>query len=125
MSVQAPCDAAAGLPARLGQSSERGRGPASSPTGGQDGADRRAAEALAARTDWPALYDLDRLAVNEVPVVAAVYHDDMYVDREHALAAAGAVRGLRTWVTDAYAHDGVRADAAVLDRLIAMSRGEA
>ncbi|WNI33719.1 alpha/beta fold hydrolase [Streptomyces sp. ITFR-6] len=86
---------------------------------------RGAAEALAARTDWPALYDLDRLAANEVPVVAAVYHDDMFVDREHALATAEAVRGLRTWVTDAYAHDGVRADAAVLDRLIAMGRGEA
>ncbi|WP_328325939.1 MULTISPECIES: alpha/beta fold hydrolase [unclassified Streptomyces] len=85
---------------------------------------RGAAEALAARTDWPALYDLDRLAANEVPVVAAVYHDDMYVDREQALATAGAVRGLRTWVTDAYAHDGVRADAAVLDRLIAMADGE-
>ncbi|MEU8504557.1 alpha/beta fold hydrolase [Streptomyces brevispora] len=85
---------------------------------------RGAAEALAARTDWPALYDLDRLAANEVPVLAAVYHDDMFVDREQALATADAVRGLRTWVTDAYAHDGVRADAAVLDRLIAMGRGE-
>jgi hypothetical protein len=65
------------------------------------------------------------LAANEVPVVAAVCHDDMYVDREQALVTADAVRGLRTWVTDAYAHDGVRADAAVLDRLIAMARGEA
>ncbi|WP_299539224.1 alpha/beta fold hydrolase [uncultured Streptomyces sp.] len=86
---------------------------------------RAAADALAAREDWPALYDLDRLAANEVPVVAAVYHDDMYVDREQSLATAAAVRGLRTWVTDAYAHDGVRADAAVLDRLFAMARGEA
>lgn len=85
---------------------------------------RGAAEALAARTDWPALYDLDRLAANQVPVVAAVYHDDMFVDREQALATADAVRGLRTWVTDAYAHDGVRADAAVLARLIAMADGE-
>ncbi|MEE1772566.1 OPT/YSL family transporter [Streptomyces sp. JV185] len=85
---------------------------------------RGAAEALAARTQWPALYDLDRLAANEVPVVAAVYSDDMYVDREQALATADAVRGLRTWVTDAYAHDGVRADAAVLDRLITMAHGQ-
>ncbi|MGW8889194.1 alpha/beta fold hydrolase [Streptomyces sp. NPDC055749] len=85
---------------------------------------RGAAGILAARTDWPPLYDPDRLAANEVPVVAAVYHDDMYVDREHALATADAVRGLRTWVTAAYAHDGVRADAAVLDRLIAMARHE-
>ncbi|MFF5898738.1 alpha/beta fold hydrolase [Streptomyces argenteolus] len=82
-----------------------------------------AAEALAARTDWPALYDLDRLAANKVPVVAAVYHDDMYVDREHALATAGAVRGLRTWVSHDHAHDGVRADPAVLDRLLAMADG--
>lgn len=86
---------------------------------------RASAELLAARTDWPALYDLDRLAGNEVPVVAAVYARDMYVDREQALATAGRVRGLRTWATDAYAHDGVRADAAVLDRLLAMARGGA
>lgn len=74
--------------------------------------------------ELPALYELDRLAANEVPAVAAVYHDDMYVDREQALATAGAVRGLRTWVADAYAHDGVRADAAVLDRPIAMADGK-
>ncbi|MFC8227954.1 alpha/beta fold hydrolase [Streptomyces sp. NPDC057287] len=85
---------------------------------------RGAAEALAARTDWPALYDLSRLAANEVPVVAAVYHDDMYVDREQSLATAGAVRGLRVWVTPDHAHDGVRADAAVFDRLLAMANGE-
>ncbi|MFD6427061.1 alpha/beta fold hydrolase [Streptomyces sp. NPDC060198] len=83
---------------------------------------REAAGHLAARADWPALYDLDRLAANTVPVVAAVYQDDMYVDREQSLATAAAVRGLRTWVTPTYAHDGVRADRAVLDRLIAMAR---
>ena len=37
-------------------------------------------ELLAARDDWAPLYDLDRLAANEVPVAAAVYFDDMYVD---------------------------------------------
>ena len=41
---------------------------------------REVADLLAARTDWPALYDLDALASNEVPLEAAVYHDDMYVD---------------------------------------------
>jgi hypothetical protein len=65
------------------------------------------------------LYDPDRLAVNEVPVAAAVYHDDMYVDTEHSLATARSIRGLRAW------HDGVRAGGSrVLDRLIAMSRDE-
>ncbi|WP_320784289.1 alpha/beta fold hydrolase [Streptomyces sp. CRN 30] len=85
---------------------------------------RDTADRLAHRTDWPPLYDLDRLAANEVPVVAAVYHDDMFVDRDHALETAGLVRGLRRWVTDAHAHDGVRADAAVFDRLLAMARGQ-
>jgi pimeloyl-ACP methyl ester carboxylesterase len=85
---------------------------------------RDAAENLAHRTDWPALYDPDRLAGNEVPVVAAVYHDDMFVDREHSLETAAHVRGLRTWVSRAHAHDGIRTDAAVLDRLLAMARGE-
>ncbi|WP_335933566.1 alpha/beta fold hydrolase [Streptomyces sp. PTD5-9] len=85
---------------------------------------RGAADELARRTDWPPLYDLDRLASNTVPVVAAVYHDDMFVDREQSLRTAGLVRGLRPWITDAHAHDGVRVDPAVFDRLLAMARGE-
>ncbi|MET9800295.1 alpha/beta fold hydrolase [Streptomyces sp. NPDC006368] len=87
---------------------------------------RETAELLAARTDWPALYDAGRLAANTVPVAAAVYHDDMYVDTAHSLATARAVGSLRTWVTDEYEHDGVRASGhRVLDRLLALARGEA
>ncbi|SEQ37999.1 alpha/beta fold hydrolase [Streptomyces radiopugnans] len=85
---------------------------------------REAAHLLAGRTDWPPLYDADRLAANRVPVAAAVYHDDMYVDREHSLRTAAAVRGLRPWITNAHAHDGVRVDPAVYGRLLAMVRGE-
>ncbi|MDX3853487.1 alpha/beta fold hydrolase [Streptomyces sp. AK02-01A] len=86
---------------------------------------RETAEILAARTDWPQLYDAGRLAANEVPVAAAVYHDDMYVDTEHSLRTARAIRGLRTWVTDEYEHDGVRAGGPrVLDRLLALARDE-
>ncbi|AZQ32646.1 alpha/beta fold hydrolase [Streptomyces cyaneochromogenes] len=87
---------------------------------------RETAELLAARTDWTPLYDSARLAANEVPVAAAVYHDDMYVDTAHSLATARAVRGLRTWVTDEFEHDGVRAGGPrVLDRLLALTRDEA
>ncbi|MFF6987741.1 alpha/beta fold hydrolase [Streptomyces sp. NPDC010273] len=87
---------------------------------------RDTAELLAARTDWQPLYDPARLAVNEVPVAAAVYHDDMYVDATHSLETARAIRGLRTWVTDEFEHDGVRAGGPrVLDRLIALTRDEA
>lgn len=87
---------------------------------------RETVELLAARTDWTPLYDSARLAANEVPVAAAVYHDDMYVDTEHSLATARAIRGLRTWVTDEFEHDGVRAGGPrVLDRLLALTRDEA
>jgi pimeloyl-ACP methyl ester carboxylesterase len=86
---------------------------------------RETADLLAARTDWPPLYDPARLAANEVPVAAAVYHDDMYVDTEHSLTTARSVRGLRTWVTDEFEHDGLRAGGPrVLDRLLALARGE-
>ncbi|OSP42824.1 MULTISPECIES: alpha/beta fold hydrolase [unclassified Streptomyces] len=87
---------------------------------------RETAGLLAARTDWTPLYDPARLAVNEVPVAAAVYHDDMYVDTAHSLRTARAIRGLRTWVTDEFEHDGVRAGGPrVLDRLLALARDEA
>ncbi|MFF1735798.1 alpha/beta fold hydrolase [Streptomyces sp. NPDC058247] len=86
---------------------------------------RETAELLAARTDWAPLYDSARLAANEVPAVAAVYHDDMYVDTAHALSTARAIKGLRTWVTDEFEHDGLRAGAPrVLDRLLAMLHGD-
>jgi pimeloyl-ACP methyl ester carboxylesterase len=86
---------------------------------------RSCADELAAYDAWPALYDPGRLAANTVPVAAAVYYDDMYVDREHSMRTASAVRGLIPWVTNEYAHNGVSADARVLDRLIDLVRGRA
>jgi pimeloyl-ACP methyl ester carboxylesterase len=87
---------------------------------------REAADLLAERGDWPPLYDPTRLAANEVPVTAAVYYHDMYVNRELSMQTARAIRGLRTWVTSEYEHDGLRVSSGkVLDRLIAMSRGNA
>ncbi|WP_318200012.1 alpha/beta fold hydrolase [Streptomyces sp. SCL15-4] len=86
---------------------------------------RETAGLLAARTDWRPLYDPARLAANEVPVAAAVYHDDMYVDAAHSLRTAAAIRGLRPWVTNEYEHDGLRTGAPrVLDRLLALVRDE-
>jgi pimeloyl-ACP methyl ester carboxylesterase len=87
---------------------------------------REVAELLAERDGWPALYDPARLAACEVPAVAAVYHDDMYVDFGFSMRTAAAIRGLRPWVTNEYEHDGLRVSSGrVLDRLIAMVRGEA
>jgi pimeloyl-ACP methyl ester carboxylesterase len=85
----------------------------------------KAAQILAERDDWPPLYDADRLAVNDVPAAAAVYFDDMYVPAEFSVPTARAIRGLRPWVTNEYEHDGLRvSNGDVLDRLIAMVRGE-
>ncbi|MCO1594229.1 alpha/beta hydrolase [Micromonospora sp. RHAY321] len=86
---------------------------------------RETAELLARRAEWPDLYDPQQLARNEVPVVAAVYHDDMYVDTDDSLATARSVCGLRTWITNEYEHDGLRvSDGRVLDRLIRLARDE-
>jgi len=86
---------------------------------------REAADILAERDDWPPLYDPTRLAANEVPVTAAVYYSDMYVDRELSMQTARAIRGLQAWVTSEYEHDGLRvSNGAVLDRLLGMARGD-
>ncbi|HEY2314369.1 MAG TPA: alpha/beta fold hydrolase [Streptosporangiaceae bacterium] len=82
-----------------------------------------AAELLAARADWPALYDPGQLARTDIPVAAAIYFEDMYVPRELSLATAAGIRGLRYWITNEFEHDGLRAgDGRVLDRLIGLAR---
>jgi pimeloyl-ACP methyl ester carboxylesterase len=58
--------------------------------------------------DWPAVYDVQQLQKNEVPVYAAVYIDDMYVDFNYSMEAASAIRGCKTYVTNAMYHDAVR-----------------
>lgn len=84
------------------------------------------ADLLAARSGWPALYDPERLAANTVPVAAAVYFDDMYVDAELSLATAAAIPGLRAWVTNEVEHNGLRlAPDRVFGRLLNMLRGRA
>ncbi|MFD0419980.1 alpha/beta fold hydrolase [Streptomyces sp. NPDC127108] len=85
-----------------------------------------AADLLADRTDWPPLYDLERLAANEVPLAAIVYHDDMYVDAGLSLRTACQVGAARVWVTNEWEHDGVTASGGrVLERLRAMAAGRA
>jgi hypothetical protein len=78
-----------------------------------------AADALATRSDWGPLYDLDRLGANTVPVAAAVYHDDMYVDAGLSLETARVVGNVDAWVTNEYEHDGL-GEERVLERLMEM-----
>jgi len=84
---------------------------------------KEAAELLAAKEDWPTLYDPDALSANEVPVAAAVYENDMYVEREYSLETAAAIRGAKAWQTADYEHNGLRADGPkILERLLQMTR---
>ncbi|HEY3764523.1 MAG TPA: alpha/beta fold hydrolase [Gaiellales bacterium] len=86
---------------------------------------REAADLLADR-EWARLYDPEQLRRNEVPAAAAVYANDMYVERAFSELTAAGIRGLRPWVTSEYEHDGLRADGErILGRLIDLARGRA
>jgi pimeloyl-ACP methyl ester carboxylesterase len=86
---------------------------------------RDAADLLADHS-WPRLYDADQLARNDVPAAAAIYAEDMYVERTFSEQTAAQVRRLRPWLTNEYEHNALRADGArVLDRLITLARGRA
>ncbi len=81
-----------------------------------------AAEALAAHPHYAPLVDATRLAANEVPVAAAIYFDDLYVDAGLSLDTAGRIGNTQAWVTNEYEHDGLRASPAVFARLRDMVR---
>jgi pimeloyl-ACP methyl ester carboxylesterase len=84
---------------------------------------RDAAQLLADHA-WPRLYDEARLAANDVPVAAAIYAEDMYVERRYSEQTAAQIRGLRPWLTNEFRHHGLRIDAdRVLGRLIELVRG--
>ncbi|MEU0089217.1 alpha/beta fold hydrolase [Kribbella sp. NPDC006257] len=81
-----------------------------------------AANLLASYDDWTPLYDVDRLAANQVPVATAIWHDDMYVDAELSLRTAARVGNLTPWITNEWQHDGGTASGgSVLDRLISLA----
>jgi pimeloyl-ACP methyl ester carboxylesterase len=86
---------------------------------------REAAEILAAREDWPQLYDPAILQQNQVPVAAAVYYDDMYVERENSEKTAALIQGIKLWITNEHEHSALRLHGeAVFERLYGMLHGE-
>jgi len=86
----------------------------------------REAAQLLARHEWPVLYDSAVLAVNEVPCAAAIYTEDMYVERAFSEETAAQIPGMRAWVTSEYDHNGLRADGPrVLGHLVDLVRGRA
>lgn len=87
---------------------------------------RDAADILAAYDGWPCLYDVAALEANEVPGAAAVYYDDMYVERAFSEETARQIRGLKVWVTNEYQHNALRSEGEkVLGRLLDLLRGDA
>ena len=82
------------------------------------------AEILAQFSDWSPLYNKAQLSQNSVPCVAAVYYDDMYVEREFS-EITGNILNARMWITNEYNHSGLRTSGEkVIDRLLRMLRGE-
>ena len=71
------------------------------------------------------IYDQVRLAANEVPLQAAVYFDDMYVDSGLQLDTLSRVGASHAWVTNEFEHDGLHGDA-VFKHLFeeALNRGD-
>ena len=58
-------------------------------------------------THFGCLYDADQLARNEVPLQAAVYFDDLYVDSGLQLDTLSRVGNAHAWVTNEFEHDGL------------------
>ena len=83
---------------------------------------REAAHLLADHA-WAPLYDTDQLRANEVPSAAAIYVNDMYVERQFSEETASLIPNLRPWITNEYEHNALRIDGGrVLDRLIDLAR---
>jgi len=72
------------------------------------------AEHLAKCNDWAPLYDATKLAQNTVPVYAASYFDDQYVDFELAQQTARSIKNCKVWITNAAYHDAIRAKGEVV-----------
>ena len=76
-------------------------------------------------TSWDKIYDPQRLACNEVPLQAAVYFDDMYVDSGLQLDTLSRVGNSHAWVTNEFEHDGLHG-SVVFKHLFneALNRGD-
>jgi hypothetical protein len=69
---------------------------------------KEVADILATTEDWPNLYDNAQLAQNEVPVYAATYVEDMYVNYDLATATARKINGAKQFITNTMYHGGIR-----------------
>lgn len=82
---------------------------------------KKIGEMLAQEKSWSQLYDVEQLKKNEVPVYAASYIEDMYVDFELSMETAKVIKGCKTYVTNVMYHNAVSKKAdEVLKELFAL-----
>ena len=82
---------------------------------------RAAAEKLAEYKDWGSLYDPSKLRNNTVPCAAALYFNDMYVDRDLSKQTASQIKNIKLWITNEFEHDGLRRNGdTIVPKLIEM-----
>ena len=66
-----------------------------------------AVDLLMQDTEFDPIYNERQLAANEVPLQAAVYFDDLYVDSGLQLDTLSRVGASHAWVTNEFEHDGL------------------
>lgn len=66
-----------------------------------------------------------RNGILQVPVAAAVYYEDMYVNFNIAKETASQIAGIRLWVTNEYMHSGIRDGGShVFEHLMGLLNGK-
>ena len=77
-----------------------------------------ASEIIANKHDWPELYNEKNLKNSKVRVAAAIYTNDMYVDRNFSIETSKHISNIFIWETDQYEHNGLRSNGKeILDVL--------
>lgn len=86
---------------------------------------KEVANVLSEKKDWPPLYDITALENNKVPVAAAVYYEDMFVNFKLVMETTAHISGIRLWVTNEYMHSGLRDGGShVFEHLMGMLNGK-
>lgn len=66
------------------------------------------ADIIATYAEWPDLYDEWQLSQNEVPVYAATFVDDMYVDFGLVQETVAKIKNCKQFITNTMYHDAIR-----------------
>ena len=72
------------------------------------------ASGLADKDDWPILYNKKNLNNNRVPTAAAVYTNDMYVDKDYSIMTASEIKDIKIWETNKLEHNALRSNGIMV-----------